>query len=230
MRDNFVRALGTALVLALLAGCSSSPEEDNAATTSMANVRLTKAQLSHIQLYTVTPAGYRERVEAPGTVDFDNNQATSVVSPFTGPVTQIFVAVGLRARRVRLGLRGLTRRNPVVRGEVPIGAGDPSSVCSRDGGLSISCDGGCEVRRCNRGERLALGYGLANRDENPRHGTGKWRHDRGRLIVVEVDRPGRFHTLAVSGRRDGIELNVTELRLSQANVRRRGRRGVVFVR
>jgi len=94
MRDNFVRALGTALVLALLAGCSSSPDEDNAATTSMANVRLTKAQLSHIQLYTVTPAGYRERVEAPGTVDFDNNQATSVVSPFTGPVTRIFVAVG----------------------------------------------------------------------------------------------------------------------------------------
>jgi len=60
----------------------------------MPNLRLTKAQRSHIQLYTVVPVGYRETVEAPGTVDFDNNQATAVVSPFTGPVTRIFVALG----------------------------------------------------------------------------------------------------------------------------------------
>jgi cobalt-zinc-cadmium efflux system membrane fusion protein len=57
-------------------------------------VRLTKAQRAHIQLYTVVPVGYREKVEAPGTIDFDNDQATSVVSPFTGPVTRIFVALG----------------------------------------------------------------------------------------------------------------------------------------
>jgi cobalt-zinc-cadmium efflux system membrane fusion protein len=57
-------------------------------------VRLTKAQLSHIHLYTVVPVGYRQKVEAPGVVDFDNDQATSVVSPFTGPVTRIFVALG----------------------------------------------------------------------------------------------------------------------------------------
>ena len=60
----------------------------------VANVRLTKAQRSHIQLYTVVPVGYRQKIEAPGTVDFDNDQATSVVSPFTGPVTRIFVALG----------------------------------------------------------------------------------------------------------------------------------------
>src|SRR6185312_13154171 len=83
-----------ALVLALLAGCSSSPGENSYATPAGANVRLTKAQRSHIQLYTVVPLGYRQTIEAPGTVDFDNNQATAVVSPFTGPVTRIFVALG----------------------------------------------------------------------------------------------------------------------------------------
>ena len=79
--------------LAFATGCSSSDENNNAAAT-VANVRLTKAQLSHIHLYTVVPVGYRQKVEAPGVVDFDNDQATSVVSPFTGPVTRIFVALG----------------------------------------------------------------------------------------------------------------------------------------
>jgi len=80
--------------LALLAGCSSSSGENSYATPAVPNVRLTKAQRSHIQLYTVVPLGYRQTIEAPGTVDFDNNQATAVVSPFTGPVTRIFVALG----------------------------------------------------------------------------------------------------------------------------------------
>ena len=89
--DRFLIAIGA---LALLAGCSSSPGENSYATPAVPNVRLTKAQRSHIQLYTVVPVGYRQTIDAPGTVDFDNNQATAVVSPFTGPVTRIFVALG----------------------------------------------------------------------------------------------------------------------------------------
>src|SRR5213080_1374673 len=80
--------------LLLVAACSSSPDDNSGTANAVANLRLTKAQLRHIHLYTVVPVGYRQRIEAPGTVDFDNNQATAVVSPFTGPVTRIFVAVG----------------------------------------------------------------------------------------------------------------------------------------
>jgi cobalt-zinc-cadmium efflux system membrane fusion protein len=87
------RAAFTALALTLVAGCSSSSDQ-NSATPALANVRLTKAQLAHIQLFTVAPVGYRQKIQAPGTVDFDNDQATSVISPFTGPVTQILVALG----------------------------------------------------------------------------------------------------------------------------------------
>lgn len=87
------RAAFTALALALVSGCSSSSDESTA-TPAIANVRLTKAQLAHIHLYTVVPVGYRQKIEAPGTVDLDNDQSTSVVSPFTGPVTQILVALG----------------------------------------------------------------------------------------------------------------------------------------
>src|SRR5580765_4517842 len=77
-----------------LAACSSSPDQDNGVAPVVANVRLTKAQRAHIQLYTVVPVGYRQTVEAPATVDFDNDQATAVVPPFTGPVVRILVAVG----------------------------------------------------------------------------------------------------------------------------------------
>lgn len=93
------RAFAAALSFALIAGCSSSPDENRGAAGAVSNVRLTKAQRSHIQLYTVVPVGYRQKIRAPGTVDFDNDQATSVVSPFTGPVTRIFVALGQHVER-----------------------------------------------------------------------------------------------------------------------------------
>jgi membrane fusion protein, heavy metal efflux system len=88
------RVFAAAAALALLAGCSSSSGENSSATPAVANVRLTKAQRGHIQLYTVVPVGFRQQIEAPGTVDFNNDQATAVVSPFTGPVTRILVAQG----------------------------------------------------------------------------------------------------------------------------------------
>jgi cobalt-zinc-cadmium efflux system membrane fusion protein len=94
-----LRATGAVLALALLAGCSSSADQKSDAANSVPNVRLTQAQRSHIQLYTVVPIAYREKVDAPGTVDFDNDQATSVVSPFTGPVTRILVALGQPVRK-----------------------------------------------------------------------------------------------------------------------------------
>jgi membrane fusion protein, heavy metal efflux system len=95
----FARTLAAAVALASITGCSSSGDENNGASAEVANVRLTRAQRAHIQLYTVVPLGYRQKIEAPGTVDFDNDQATSVVSPFTGPVTRILVALGQPVRK-----------------------------------------------------------------------------------------------------------------------------------
>jgi membrane fusion protein, heavy metal efflux system len=89
-----LRIASAVLPLLLAAGCSSSAKDRDYGGSPVANVKLTKAQLRHIQLYTVVPVGFRQRIEAPGTVDFDNDQATAVVSPFTGPVTRILVALG----------------------------------------------------------------------------------------------------------------------------------------
>ena len=87
-----LRLLALAVTL-VVTGCSSGDETDNSAA-QIPNVRLTKAQLAHIHLYTIVPVGFREKIEAPGTVDFDNDQSTAVVSPFSGPVTRILVALG----------------------------------------------------------------------------------------------------------------------------------------
>ena len=86
--------LATALLMMLaLAACSSKGEEaENNSVAS--NVKLTRAQLSHVQLYTVVPVAYRERIEAPGTVDYDNDQSTAILSPFNGPVVRTLAALG----------------------------------------------------------------------------------------------------------------------------------------
>ena len=93
-RMLFARTFASAFVLALVAACSSPSNENDVTNAAIANVSLTKTQRAHIQLYTVVPLGYRQTIDAPGTVDYDNDQATSVVSPFTGPVTRILVALG----------------------------------------------------------------------------------------------------------------------------------------
>ena len=54
--------------------------------------RLTAAQRQHIQLYTVAPSRFRRTVETTAAVDFDNDQATSVLAPFSGPVSRLLVA------------------------------------------------------------------------------------------------------------------------------------------
>ena len=76
-----------------VAGCSSKPDEADS-TAVATNVKLTKAQLGHVWLYRVTPIAYREQIKAPGTVDYDNDQSTAVLSPFNGPVVRSLVELG----------------------------------------------------------------------------------------------------------------------------------------
>jgi cobalt-zinc-cadmium efflux system membrane fusion protein len=91
----------TAFILAIaalsLAGCGKKAES-YAAQPTPANVTLTAAQLQHIQLYTVAPSSFRKSVEAAGVVDFDNDQATSVIAPISGPVTKLLVEPGQKVR------------------------------------------------------------------------------------------------------------------------------------
>jgi cobalt-zinc-cadmium efflux system membrane fusion protein len=82
-----------AVAAVLSCGCSSRVD-NNANTVTASNVRLTAAQRQHIQLYTVTLSKFRRTIETTGAVDFDNDQATSVLAPFSGPVSRLLVSQG----------------------------------------------------------------------------------------------------------------------------------------
>jgi cobalt-zinc-cadmium efflux system membrane fusion protein len=89
----------SALVVALgcLAGCS--PDNRDGQTKSgvnPTNVMLTDAQRSHIRLFTVAAANFHKSIDTAGVVDFDNDQATSVLAPFSGPVSRLLVSPGER--------------------------------------------------------------------------------------------------------------------------------------
>ena len=89
-----VMACLSLFVLVLLAGCSSGNDNASAASTTASNVTLTQAQRQHIALYTVAPSSFHESVSTTGVVDFDQDRATAVLAPFSGPVSRLLVAPG----------------------------------------------------------------------------------------------------------------------------------------
>ena len=93
MRSPALVAAVAALVYCT--GCSSKRDESPpAAPATAANVTLTAAQRAHIRLYTVEAVKFRRSIETTGVVDFDNDQATSVLAPLSGPVTRLLVSPG----------------------------------------------------------------------------------------------------------------------------------------
>ena len=89
----------TVLGLATLASGCAQQDEGKAASADAGtphNATLTAAQRQHIRLYTVAPSRFARTIETTGVVDFDNDQATSVLAPFSGPVTRLLVSAGQR--------------------------------------------------------------------------------------------------------------------------------------
>ena len=97
-RIGFQRAITIACATALIAALTacSSPTDSNAqaAATTPGNVTLSAAQRSHIELHTIAASTYSNTIETTGSVDFDNDRATSVLAPISGPVSRIVVAPG----------------------------------------------------------------------------------------------------------------------------------------
>jgi cobalt-zinc-cadmium efflux system membrane fusion protein len=101
-KSILVRGLAGSSLAALLWITACTPKADStppAAAETSSNVKLTKAQLEHIHIYTVAVSAFRKTVEANGTVDFDNDQSTSVLAPFSGPVSRLLVSLGQQVKR-----------------------------------------------------------------------------------------------------------------------------------
>src|SRR6266404_4822149 len=101
---RFTRALAVAVVAAAavtsVAGCSSQSDNAPQRTSLNANnLTLTAAQRQNIHLYTLEPTKYHKTIDTSGVVDFDNDQATSVLAPFSGPVSRLLVSPGDKVRK-----------------------------------------------------------------------------------------------------------------------------------
>jgi len=91
-----------AAIAALLmsAGCSPSGDQNSGQpAVAVSNVTLTAEQRRNIHLYTVVSAKFHKTVDANGIVDFDNDQATSVLAPISGPVSQMLASPGDQVRK-----------------------------------------------------------------------------------------------------------------------------------
>jgi len=100
-RPNMLRLGGLLLALAMiapLAACGKKSASEQAPPTP-ANVTLTAAQRQHIALYTVASSRFHNSIDTTGVVDFDNDQATSVLAPISGPVSRLLVSPGDKVRK-----------------------------------------------------------------------------------------------------------------------------------
>lgn len=96
------------LVAAALAACSKdgppvsaerAPGYGAAPAVKPGELVLPPAQRERISITTVQPTRYQPLVYATGTVAFDGDQSTQVLSPISGPVTRILVQPGDAVRR-----------------------------------------------------------------------------------------------------------------------------------
>src|SRR5579862_4877901 len=86
--------MGLAMAVAFT-GCSPKVDANaQASSVSVSNVVLTAAQRQKFQLFTVARTQFNKTTDTSGTVDFDNDQSTSVLAPFGGPVSRLLVSLG----------------------------------------------------------------------------------------------------------------------------------------
>ena len=92
---------------AVLAACaallfaSCSPRTDSApATTAIiaSNVTLTAGQRQNLRVSSVEAGTFHKTIDTTGTVDFDNDQATVILAPISGPVSRLLVSLGAQVK------------------------------------------------------------------------------------------------------------------------------------
>jgi len=80
------------------AGCQRPSDNSQSPASASTNVTLTTAQRQRIQLQVVTNSTYRRTIDTTGTVGFDNDQATTVLAPISGPVAELLVSLGAKVK------------------------------------------------------------------------------------------------------------------------------------
>jgi len=88
--------LATGLAIATTACQQPSTPSPEPASDQATELRLKPEQLAAIHTQPVVRAPFSRIIEATGTVAFDQNRATQVLAPLSGPVSRVLVEVGSR--------------------------------------------------------------------------------------------------------------------------------------
>jgi membrane fusion protein, heavy metal efflux system len=78
---------------------ASDPSAPPTAAAKPHDLTLPAAQRQKVRLETVAPSPFHRTIETTGTVAFDQNRATQVLAPISGPVARILAEIGARVGR-----------------------------------------------------------------------------------------------------------------------------------
>jgi cobalt-zinc-cadmium efflux system membrane fusion protein len=96
MKNKFHPIILAVACAVIINGCSRQPEPAGPAdaATTASNVTLTATQREKIHTQNIRRSTFHKTIETTGTVGFDNDQATTVLAAFSGPVTKLLVSLG----------------------------------------------------------------------------------------------------------------------------------------
>ena len=89
-------AIGAVLLAAV--SPSQAGEAAPARAVVASNIVLTAAQRGKIHMDTIKPSTFHRTIDTTGTVDFDNDQATTILAPVSGPVSRLMVSLGAKVK------------------------------------------------------------------------------------------------------------------------------------
>ena len=99
--ERTLSSIGACALGAVLLAAASPSHAGEAAPLRAAvasNIVLTATQRERIHTEAIKPSTFRRTIETSGTVGFDNDQATTVLSPVSGPVSRLVVSLGAKVK------------------------------------------------------------------------------------------------------------------------------------
>ena len=102
MRNRLLAALILGAILGACSGkspASAKSDSATAAASASSGFTLTAAQKARLQIVIVAPTLFQPSVDVTGTVAFNGDKSTQVLSPVSGPVTGLLVQVGTPVAR-----------------------------------------------------------------------------------------------------------------------------------
>ncbi len=95
---RWLRACGVGAALLGTVSASFGGEPTSASPNLATNIVLSAAQREKIHTETLKPSTFLRTIDTSGTVNFDADQATTVLAPVSGPVSRLVVSLGAKVK------------------------------------------------------------------------------------------------------------------------------------